>query len=58
VDARARSGDPAAAAPARYRVNVAAHQIELTREQVDALDNLTPPQGESHNDAEMAMIDR
>jgi aryl-alcohol dehydrogenase-like predicted oxidoreductase len=42
----------------RVEENVAADDLELTAEQVAKLDNLTPPAGEHHNEAQMRMIDR
>ena len=42
----------------RVQENVAADAIELSAAQIDALDALTPPQGDHHNEAQMAMIDR
>lgn len=42
----------------RIEENVAADGIELTAAQLDALDALTPPHGDHHNEAQMAMIDR
>jgi hypothetical protein len=38
-------------APARSR-------IELSAEQIERLNNLTPAAGERHNEASMAVIDR
>jgi aryl-alcohol dehydrogenase-like predicted oxidoreductase len=56
-------GDDIAPIPGTKRVsrveeNVAADNVELTAAQLDALNNLTPPQGDHHNEAQMAMIDR
>ena len=42
----------------RVEENTAADGIELTPEQLATLDNLTPPAGEHHNEAQMTMIDR
>jgi aryl-alcohol dehydrogenase-like predicted oxidoreductase len=42
----------------RVEENVAADGIDLSAAQLDALDALTPPQGDHHNEAQMAMIDR
>ncbi|MBX7430775.1 aldo/keto reductase [Mycobacterium sp. Y57] len=42
----------------RVEENVAADAVTLTDEQVDTLNNLTPPVGDHHNEAQMAMIDR
>jgi len=43
---------------ARVEENTAADGIELTAGQLAALDGLTPPAGDHHNEAQMAMIDR
>ena len=43
---------------ARLEENIAADQVELTSEQVEALNNLTPPAGDHHNEAQMQMLDR
>ena len=43
---------------ARVEENVAADAIELTTAQIERLDNLTPPAGDHHNQAQMQMIDR
>jgi aryl-alcohol dehydrogenase-like predicted oxidoreductase len=43
---------------ARVEENLAADELELTTAQVAALDGLTPPAGEHHNEAQMRMIDR
>lgn len=56
-------GDDIAPIPGTKRVsrveeNTAAVDIELTDEQIDKLDNLTPPAGEHHNEEQMKMIDR
>jgi aryl-alcohol dehydrogenase-like predicted oxidoreductase len=42
----------------RVEENVAADSIELTVQQLEKLNNLTPPAGDHHNEAQMAMIDR
>ena len=42
----------------RVEENVAADSIELTAQQLEKLNNLTPPAGDHHNEAQMAMIDR
>jgi aryl-alcohol dehydrogenase-like predicted oxidoreductase len=42
----------------RVEENTAADGIELTAEQVAALDRLTPAVGGHHNDAQMQMIER
>jgi aryl-alcohol dehydrogenase-like predicted oxidoreductase len=43
---------------ARVEENTAADGIELTTEQIAALDDLTPPAGDHHNEQQMRMIDR
>jgi aryl-alcohol dehydrogenase-like predicted oxidoreductase len=43
---------------ARVEENVAAGDVVLTSDQVAALDALTPPAGDHHNEAQMQMIDR
>jgi aryl-alcohol dehydrogenase-like predicted oxidoreductase len=43
---------------ARVEENIAADGIELTAEQIDKLNNLTPAAGDHHNEAQMRMIDR
>ena len=43
---------------ARVEENAAADGIELSREQLDKLANLTPPAGEHHNESQMQWIDR
>ena len=43
---------------ARVEENTAADQIELSGEQVERLNNLTPAAGERHNEANMASIDQ
>jgi aryl-alcohol dehydrogenase-like predicted oxidoreductase len=43
---------------ARVEENIAADGIELTAEQIDRLNNLTPAAGDHHNEAQMQMIDR
>jgi aryl-alcohol dehydrogenase-like predicted oxidoreductase len=43
---------------ARVEENTAAAGLELTAEQITKLDNLTPPAGDHHNEAQMDMIDR
>jgi aryl-alcohol dehydrogenase-like predicted oxidoreductase len=43
---------------ARVEENTAADRIELSAEQVERLNNLTPAAGERHNEANMATIDR
>jgi aryl-alcohol dehydrogenase-like predicted oxidoreductase len=42
----------------RVEENTAADRVELTADQLAKLDNLTPPAGEHHNEAQMQMIDR
>jgi aryl-alcohol dehydrogenase-like predicted oxidoreductase len=56
-------GDDIAPIPGTKRVsrveeNVAADAVALTAEQLRKLDGLTPPEGDHHNEAQMAMIDR
>ena len=43
---------------ARVEENIAADELELSAEQIEQLDNLTPPVGDHHNEAQMQMIDR
>jgi aryl-alcohol dehydrogenase-like predicted oxidoreductase len=42
----------------RVEENTAADGVELTAGQLAKLDDLTPPAGDHHNEAQMAMIDR
>ncbi len=42
----------------RVAENIAADGIELSAQQIRALDNLTPPTGDHHNEQQMQMIDR
>jgi aryl-alcohol dehydrogenase-like predicted oxidoreductase len=42
----------------RVEENIAADGIELSPEQIDKLNNLTPAEGEHHNKAQMRMIER
>ncbi|WP_329260322.1 aldo/keto reductase [Actinoallomurus sp. NBC_01490] len=42
----------------RLEENLAADTVELTAEQIAALDALTPAAGEHHNEARMRMIER
>ncbi|MGH3511673.1 MAG: aldo/keto reductase [Pseudonocardiaceae bacterium] len=56
-------GDDIAPIPGTKRVsrveeNTAADRVELTNEQIDKLNNLTPPAGDHHNEQQMQMIDR
>ena len=56
-------GDDIAPIPGTKRVerveeNVAADKVELSAEQLDKLDNLTPPAGDHHDQAAMQLIDR
>jgi aryl-alcohol dehydrogenase-like predicted oxidoreductase len=56
-------GDDIAPIPGTKRVsrveeNVAADEIELTARQLEKLNNLTPPEGDHHNEVQMQMIDR
>lgn len=43
---------------ARVEENTTADSIELSTEQIERLNNLTPATGERHNEANMAVIDR
>jgi aryl-alcohol dehydrogenase-like predicted oxidoreductase len=43
---------------ARVEANTAADRIELTAEQIERLNNLTPAAGERHDEGNMARIDR
>ena len=43
---------------ARVEENTAADSIQLSAEQVERLNNLTPAAGERHNEGNMATIDR
>ena len=43
---------------ARVEENTAADSIELSSDQLERLNNLTPAAGERHNEASMAAIDR
>jgi aryl-alcohol dehydrogenase-like predicted oxidoreductase len=56
-------GDDIAPIPGTKRVsrveeNTAADRVELTPEQIDKLNNLTPAAGDHHNEQQMQMIDR
>ncbi len=56
-------GDDIAPIPGTKRVsrleeNVAADAIQLTAEQVDQLDNLTPAAGDHHNEEQMRLLER
>ena len=56
-------GDDIAPIPGTKRVsrveeNTAADQLELSAEQIERLNNLTPAAGERHDEAQMAIIDR
>ena len=56
-------GDDIAPIPGTKRVvrveeNIAADQLQLSAEQVEKLNNLTPPTGDHHNEVQMQMIDR
>ena len=56
-------GDDIAPIPGTKRVsrveeNTAADQLELSTEQIERLNNLTPAAGERHEEAQMAVIDR
>src|SRR4051812_9244202 len=43
---------------ARVEENTAANQLELSTEQIERLNNLTPAAGERHEEAQMATVDR
>ena len=43
---------------ARVEENIAADELELSAAQIEKLNNLTPPAGDHHNEAQMQMIDR
>ena len=43
---------------ARVEENTAADRLVLSAEQIERLNNLSPPAGERHNEANMAVIDR
>jgi aryl-alcohol dehydrogenase-like predicted oxidoreductase len=43
---------------ARLEENLGADDVELTAQQLEKLDNLTPPAGEHHNEQQMQMIER
>ena len=43
---------------ARVEENIASDGIELTAEHIDQLTNVTPTEGEHHNDEQMQMIER
>ena len=56
-------GDDIAPIPGTKRVsrveeNTAADQLELSAEQIERLNHLTPAAGERHEEAQMATIDR
>jgi aryl-alcohol dehydrogenase-like predicted oxidoreductase len=56
-------GDDIAPIPGTKRVdrveeNIAADKLELSAEQLDKLDRLTPPAGDHHNEGQMQLIDR
>jgi aryl-alcohol dehydrogenase-like predicted oxidoreductase len=42
----------------RLEENVAADDVQLTREQIQQLDALTPAAGDHHNDAQMRLLER
>ena len=55
-------GDDIAPIPGTKRVtrveeNSAADQLELSAEQIERLNNLTPAAGERHDEAQMATVD-
>ncbi len=43
---------------ARVEENIAADAVELTAEQIQKLDDLTPAAGNTHNEAQMRMLER
>jgi aryl-alcohol dehydrogenase-like predicted oxidoreductase len=43
---------------ARVEENTAADRVELSEEQIDRLNNLTPAAGDRHEEAQMARIER
>jgi aryl-alcohol dehydrogenase-like predicted oxidoreductase len=43
---------------ARVEENIAADELDLSADQIAQLDNLTPPVGDHHTEAQMEMIDR
>jgi aryl-alcohol dehydrogenase-like predicted oxidoreductase len=43
---------------ARVEENIAADGVQLTSDQIDRLNNLTPAAGDHHNEAQMRMIER
>ena len=43
---------------ARVEETTAADRVELTRKQIERLNNLTPATGERHDEGNMAVIDR
>jgi aryl-alcohol dehydrogenase-like predicted oxidoreductase len=43
---------------ARVEENIAADGVQMTAEQIDKLNNLTPAAGDHHNEAQMQMLDR
>jgi aryl-alcohol dehydrogenase-like predicted oxidoreductase len=56
-------GDDIAPIPGTKRVdrveeNIAADRLELSAEQLDRLDGLSPPAGDHYNEAQMQMINR
>jgi aryl-alcohol dehydrogenase-like predicted oxidoreductase len=56
-------GDDIAPIPGTKRVsrveeNTAADQLELSDEQIERLNHLTPVAGERHEEAQMAVVDR
>jgi hypothetical protein len=42
----------------RLEENVAANDVVLTAEQIAKLDDLTPPAGGHHNEAQMRLLER
>ena len=50
--------DPGTKRVARVEENIADGSLELTPDQIAALDAMTPPAGDHHNEAQMRMLDR
>ncbi|MDX6286656.1 MAG: hypothetical protein QOG53_2141 [Frankiales bacterium] len=49
---------PGTTRTSRLEENVAADALELTAEQIEKLDKITPPAGETHNEAQMRLLER
>jgi aryl-alcohol dehydrogenase-like predicted oxidoreductase len=49
---------PGTRRPARVEENTAADGVELTPDQISRLDDLTPPAGDSHEEADMLLLGR